>query len=298
MNNLPVEIFEEVLLKINDLPTLSNFCKSNKAARELCKIHRVALCQRLIRIYEVDYKDPTNFIYVMNGVTRRTVIKKGKVDYCRALHLYANFFYEKVIVCSNKNISSIPLYPNVQKLVCDGNKLKTLPEGMTKLVYLDCSENKIKSLPKEMNELIHLDCAYNELRSLADNYFPKLEYFDCSINNLITLPIGMQELIHLNCSDNMLTSLPDHIHNLEFLNCSHNRLKELPNDISNLTFLNCSQNRFKELPLRLFKLRTLYCSGNLFSSSYLKNDKADFNNIEGYKLYVITTKFPPPGLED
>lgn len=33
MNNLPVEIFEEVLLKINDLPTLSNFCKSNKAAR-------------------------------------------------------------------------------------------------------------------------------------------------------------------------------------------------------------------------------------------------------------------------
>lgn len=291
MSDLPIEIVEELLFAIDDLRTLNDFCKTNKNARELCRKHRVALCERLIRVYGVQFNDPKNFIYVMNNVDIKDVVKDGTPDYCRLLKLYSKFFYEKEIVCTRKNISSMPLYPNVERLICNENYLQTLPEGMKSLYHLDCSGNEFKSLPQSLKELDYLRCSQNELTSLPDDTFHKLKYLDCSSNKLVSLPKGLQELEHLNCANNSLTSLSDHkFHNLIYLDCAGNVLTSLPTDMKELQYLDCQDNRLTDVPLNMYNLEKLNARGNSFSSSFL-DYRAD---IEAYKMYVITTLFPPP----
>jgi Leucine-rich repeat (LRR) protein len=154
MDKLPTELFIEFLFSIDDLNALKNFCKINKGARELCRRYRVAICKKFLQRYQVDYNDPTNFIYVMNNVKKESFFKDGEPEYCRLLFLYSKFYDHKSIHFGHgrfgKEITSMPLYPNVKSLVCYGNNLKSLPDGMRNLTFLDCNSNKLTSLPNGM----------------------------------------------------------------------------------------------------------------------------------------------------
>jgi hypothetical protein len=58
----------EIKQYLNKIEDLSNFCKLNKDNYLFCKRNKESICKHLLNGYQVDYMDPTNFIYVYNRV--------------------------------------------------------------------------------------------------------------------------------------------------------------------------------------------------------------------------------------
>ena len=57
--------FEELLKNLDDLDVdaLNDMCKQDKNLRDECKIHKMEFVKAFLEKYQVDYQDPTNFIY-------------------------------------------------------------------------------------------------------------------------------------------------------------------------------------------------------------------------------------------
>lgn len=191
MDKLPYELFTDILLQIDDINSLANFCKSNHMAMQLCKLYRVQLCKSFVERYHVDFNDPHNFIYIANDANKADVFNNDEPDYCKIFRLYSKFYDHKEIKLNKyARITSMPLYPNVQKLDCSFNNLKTLPDGMKNLEELKCSETHLKALPKGMIRLKKLECNGNELKELP-NDMVTLKELNCYNNKVEKLPEGM-----------------------------------------------------------------------------------------------------------
>ena len=278
MDKLPTELFIEFLFSIDDLNALKNFCQINKGARELCRKYRVAICKKFLQRYQVDYNDPTNFIYVMNKEKKKKFFKDGEPEYCRLLFLYSKFYDKKEIWFEHgrfaKKVTSMPLYPNVKSLVCYENDLKSLPDGMRNLTHLDCNSNELTSLPNGMIKLKSLSCHFNKLTSFPNDLF-SLEWLNCDGNKLTSLPKTVINLKTVFCKNNLLEALPNGMVNLTLLSCGNNLLTSLPKDMKKLKNLTCSNDRL-----------TLRGAGNQFTSAHLQDLPANVNAIGAYKKYV------------
>lgn len=192
------DIYLEVILK-SEPAEIQKLCLSNKYYNSLCKTYREHISKTLLKRYQVRYKNPGNFIYIMNKV---------KYDPERSFHdiykLYFKFYNNTGIDCDNKKIRSIPFYPNVKSLNCNSNLLKSLPP-LQKVETLNCRFNKLTSLPELPNVKI-LNCAGNQLMSLPE--LPKVTSLYCGNNQLRSLP-ELPNVVHLSCGSNQLMSLPN-----------------------------------------------------------------------------------------
>lgn len=207
MDKLPTELFTDFLFNIDDLGTLAKFCRSNRMAMHLCRLYKEKLCERFLKIYKVEYDDPTNFIYVMNKVSKEDYFINGKPDVCRIMELYSKFFDKKEIVIHEdwkmgphefslinvvdmypRQFTSMPLYPNLKSLDCSYvRSLQSLPDGLLNLETLKCVGCSFTSLP----------------------FYPKLKSLSCTyVRSLRSLPDGMLNLESLNCHACFVKSLP------------------------------------------------------------------------------------------
>ena len=86
--------------------------------------------------------------------------------------------------CSGRDLTSLPLLPNILWLICASNPLMMLP-FMPRLQYLDCSFTDVAVLP-EFPILITLICVGCPVIHLP--CYPLLEVLDCRESCLMELP--------------------------------------------------------------------------------------------------------------
>jgi uncharacterized repeat protein (TIGR01451 family) len=74
------------------------------------------------------------------------------------------------LLCSNDSITSLPHFqlPNLKRLLCSYNQLKSISLNYPKLEQVHCDNNKLILLPPLPSTLCSLKCDHNELTSLPD----------------------------------------------------------------------------------------------------------------------------------
>lgn len=102
--------------------------------------YREAVSKRILQIYEVDYKDASNFIYKYNNVKY-----DSNKSFYAIFTLYMRQFDKIEIRCYYRNITSLPSYPNLKILQCSGNELTTLPY-YPNLQEICCNNNNFNNM--------------------------------------------------------------------------------------------------------------------------------------------------------
>ena len=104
--------------------------------------------------------------------------------------------------------------------ICE-NDFTELPELPPNLIKLSCSKNKLKSLPKLPDSLELIFCYANDLTELPELPSSLIELY-ASNNYLTKLPKLPDSLIILDCVDNDLTELPELTNNLKSVSIGTN----------------------------------------------------------------------------
>ena len=91
------DINYNILLQIDNIPDLKNFCKSSSLNSVICKENLNIVCQGMLKNYQVDYTDPTNFIYVYNNVKQNDYKNNQGWLYKDLFKLYMRHFYKTEI---------------------------------------------------------------------------------------------------------------------------------------------------------------------------------------------------------
>ena len=142
---LPKELFYQIFDKIKDTKSilrLSQTCKNNNYIYKTNEIYK-AKCE--LDKYQVDYKDPTNFIYIYNE--RSTPLNpQGDYDLIEILKIYKLQFNIKKIHCNYKAITSFPAYPVMTECIINRNKLTSFPI-QPMMTYCEISRNKLTRFP-------------------------------------------------------------------------------------------------------------------------------------------------------
>lgn len=218
MNFLPTETISNIILHMTSFDSIKEFCTISKYHNHICKMYGNDIAKRMIDIYNIDYKDPCNFIYIMNNISiDECKYKNGEFNYKKIVRLYLVFYNDYVIDCVYREITSIPIYPKLETLLCNYNEIKELPE-----------------LPN----LIELHCDHNEISHLKDIY-QNLEILFCRNNLLKNIP-NYKKLKKLYCEHNELVSIPEYP-SIEVLMCNGNDINDLPS-FPNLIELHCDNN--------------------------------------------------------
>ena len=102
--------------------------------------------KEILNKYQVDYLDPSNFIYVANKVKFDDYFKNGEYDFVRILELYMKFYDSTIIDCSELGITSFPVYPNMVYFYGDENQLTSFPV-QPKMTHFRGDENQLTSFP-------------------------------------------------------------------------------------------------------------------------------------------------------
>lgn len=71
-----------------------------------------------------------------------------------------------------QNINEIPNFlTNLKILYCNNTGIKSIPDTLTKLEYLDCSHNpELTEIPDTFNQLKKLRCKYTSITNLQKKY--------------------------------------------------------------------------------------------------------------------------------
>ncbi|AQN68343.1 hypothetical protein [Saudi moumouvirus] len=222
---------------------------------------------------------------------------------------YPEFKYLEKLFINNNKLKKLPdskYLPHLKELVCSNNELSQIPL-YPKLIYLDISHNKILDCSHYNNSNIkYFDCSFNSgfklnfnipsckqlyindtgIENINLNYCPYLEILDCS-NNLLKKIEGGNNLIEINIQDNNINTVPvwpkllrlmannnvinflDTYPELIFITISYNKLQQINDqpklkkiiannnniikigNVPNLKFIDLSYNKIKllEMPI-------------------------------------------------
>ena len=168
-----------------------------------------------------------------------------------------------------KDLTSIELFPNLDKLDCKNNNLTRLDVSKnTKLTKLYCEFNQLTGLDLSKNTaLTELNCQVNQLTSLDLSKNTALTKLDCALNPLTSLDVSNNTaLTYLDCNYNQLTSL----------DLSQNTA---------LTKLGCHDNQLTSLDLsKNTALDTLDCSGNKRQITVDEAGQFDLSALKGFDV--------------
>lgn len=162
----------------NVLPhELKNLCINKEWCRFL-RENSEYICKLMLMRCDVEYKDGGNFIYKMNNVDMSEYKEDDKWRYKSVLKLYMRYYDMEMIDCTDREITSFPMYPNMKEFSGGYNKLRFFPV-QPKMVRFFGEHNKLRLFPVQP-EMKEFHGAYNELK-----YFPvqpKMVYFDGFMN--------------------------------------------------------------------------------------------------------------------
>lgn len=197
------DLFKYLFQFIN-LGDLQNYSRQNKMFYSLYKNNENSIAKKYLNFYNVNYKDPNNFIYKINNQDIQDYKINNCWDYPKLLKLYKTYFYEKHIFCYNKNITSMPIYPNMEKFIGYDNKLSIFPV-QPNMLYCQIHYNNLKTFPTQpkmieitawKNNLLYFAIqpsmercyiSHNNLKTF--HIQPKMKVCDISFNKLQTFPV-------------------------------------------------------------------------------------------------------------
>lgn len=168
------------------------------------------------------------------------------------------------------HIDRYPEFSYLKELFIDHNNLKELPDSkyLPNLQKLKCSFNNLKSIPFYPN-LTLLNIANNEILDCSQYHGSKLKYFDCSYNPGFKLDFELPYCEQLYINDNNLKSINlNLLPKLRILDCENNQLQNIHGG-NNIVEININNNYIKKLPYWPNLLRLM----------------ADFNLIEQLDTY-------------
>ena len=132
-----------ILTKFIDQPKdLQKYCSMNKSIYKMCKDNKNVIAKHFLDKYKVNYTNPDDFIYKYNKVNQSDYINQ----YQSLFRLYMKNFYSKEINCSNMNISSIPILPNMEIFIGSNNQLSSFPI-QPKMTDFNGFNNKLTEFP-------------------------------------------------------------------------------------------------------------------------------------------------------
>ena len=153
---------------------------------------------------------PSSLTVLRLGDNRIGEWHSGRLKHLRELHLWDNDIAE----LKNEHVKAMP---SLEVLNLDGNKLRSLPHGITSLTGLRelviGSNVLLESLPESIGQL------------------KKLEHLAVDRCSLTSLPASIRELSGLRwliCDFNDMQALPSLPPRLEYLQLNNNRLRSLP----------------------------------------------------------------------
>ncbi len=209
---------------VNNYKDLHFFCQKKKN-EVFCSKYNSLVKKKMFKLIDLEYKEPKNFIYVMNNVKFSEIKdKSGKYNYDKIYDLYLKFLHENQIFCKNKKITSFPFYPYLEYLNISDNNLDNIPV-LPNLKHLEISFNNIKHF-KEFPKLEYL--SIHEQKNLTKfEPQPRLKELRITYNNLKTFP-SHNNLIYLDIQGNKLLSKIDVQPKLETLYITETSIKTLP----------------------------------------------------------------------
>jgi hypothetical protein len=188
--NLPIDILFELVDGYLDIQDIQKFSLLNKELHYFCKNNSNIFSKRLLNNYQVNYKDPGNFIYRINNKNINDYKINNIYKYPSILKLYMKYYYIDKINCSCLNISSFPIYPNMTHFYGDDNQLTTF-SIQPKMIHFYGSNNKLTTIPIQP-KMIHFSL-FNPITFYGKN------------NALTTFPI-QPNMTHFYGLDNKLTA--------------------------------------------------------------------------------------------
>lgn len=150
-----------------------------------------------IKRYQIDYKDPSNFIYIAN----ETSISECKIgdawNFKKIIELYMKFYYNEKISYIWKDIASFPVYPNMIYCNLYRNILKTFPI-QPKMTHCKLFINNLETFPVQP-QMQRCDLSGNKIKSFPVQ--PKMTHCNLYMNDLETFPV-QPEMIYCNLGGN------------------------------------------------------------------------------------------------
>ena len=219
MNN---DIFLYTLKYITSYEDMHNICKTNLRFYNACKNNNKLVSKYLLRLYKVDYSDPTNYIYVHNNVNIDEYKSKTGWLYSKIWLLYFKDYYKDEIICDNEGITTFPIYPNMKSFFGEKNKINRFYTQPNMIEFWG-ERNNISKFDIQPNmEEFHGD--YNEIETfyIQPNMIecwinsnklekflvqPKMTQFYGAYNHLETFDI-QPSMIYCDISNNRLNNFP------------------------------------------------------------------------------------------
>jgi hypothetical protein len=220
--NVNEDVMFNVIQEIKNLDDLKNLCSANTKWFNFCKQNDNFISKHLLNIYQVDYKDSTNFIYVYNNKNQDEYQENGKWKFTSLLRLYMKTFYKKKIDVNDKGITSIPILPNMEEFFGNNNKLTEFPV-QPKMILFVGNNNLLTTFPVQPN--LRYFFAYNN-RLTTFPIQPEMVEFRGHHNKLTTFPI-QPKMIVFRGNDNELITFPTQPEMTWFFGLN-NLLTELP----------------------------------------------------------------------
>ena len=198
-----------------------------------------------LKLYDVEYTDPTNFIYIMNNKQMEDYVTLigDNWDYNGLLELYNEFFNQREIKCQNKGITSFPVYPNMKYFYGAGNRLTSFPT-QPNMVYFSGDNNELTSFPIQP-KMKEFSGEGNQLTSFLVQ--PKMIFFEGNNNQLMSFPIQPTMEIFFGI-DNQLASFETQPKMKEFLG-DNNQLSSFPIQ-PNMENFSARNNQLTSFPIQ------------------------------------------------
>ena len=130
---LPNELKFEII-KHSFPHDIFNLCQVNSDWASFFIANKESIAKQMLKTMQVDYQDPTIFIYVMNKKNANDYKQEDTWNYTGIFKLYYRFYNEKAIDLLDNLITSFPIMPKLERLECNSNQLTSIPI-MPKLEY-------------------------------------------------------------------------------------------------------------------------------------------------------------------
>lgn len=319
-NLMVLDLSHNKIAMIDGVAERNSLCELNLSYNRLISIEGICALNKLQAVdISYNFLSPNQLIYLT------------KLKNLRVLNVSHNHFATEDALIFLNNLTQLnelnlsfnefqswgvkqPM-PNLQKLILDNNKIKTLNlQNLPNLEILSCTENSLVEIYGltsllhlcqlfiDFNELYELPPLTNiEVLSVSHNklnflpVFPNIQMLNVSFNLLNNIPKISPNIVQLIVSSNCLTTLPAGMKNLEVLDVSNNKLSSLDflTGCELLSILNLAYNEFQSpesiLPaLKNCPLTDLDLSGLPLNKDHFSKILHFFPDLEKLNEHLIS----------
>lgn len=177
LDSLPDELVLGIVTRL-DIKELEMICNTSKKVNQVCKQNKTYIRKSFVKRYIPDYRDKTNFMYVVLGARY--------LDYDNLFKLYIRYYDKTHITYNNRyDMTSFAIFPNAQFISLNNCKLSSFPVQVSMTVCL-LESNELTSFPVQPN-MVECNLSGNKLVTFPVQ--PEMEYCKVSRNELVSFPV-------------------------------------------------------------------------------------------------------------